>query len=174
MWCLQNLVFQGNWKSDLLNHKWQPQNPAHLRSGYSNAHISRKIVCELVFHDLNLYLKIYVHRKWNMFKFRHNSSMHFERAYPCTYYALQTHSKCVFNEMFGAECLFLSSGFHSDLLVEQITYQTAIFWNSAPNNLLRIILKHFSLWIQDEKVFVQSCIRRDCFAAGSGGAPHAH
>ena len=52
--------------------------------------------------------------------------------------------KCVFNEMFRTECLFLSSGFHSDQLVEQITCQTVIFWNS-PNNLLSIILKHFSL-----------------------------
>ena len=53
--------------------------------------------------------------------------MHTATSFPCAHYALKTHSKCIFNEMFGAECLFLSLGFHSDLLVEHITYQTAIF-----------------------------------------------
>ena len=57
-----------------------------------------------------------------MLELGHVLSMCSEEAHQCTYYVLQIHLRCILNKLFGTEYLFLSPGFHSDLLVRWITY----------------------------------------------------
>jgi len=57
-----------------------------------------------------------------MLELGHVLSMRSEEANQCTYYVLQIHIKCILNKSSGTEYLFLSPGFHSDLLVRWITY----------------------------------------------------
>ena len=79
-------------------------------------------------------------------------------SFPCVHCVLQTHLKCILNKLFRTEYLFMSPGFHSDLLVGWITYWNVIFWNSALGNLLRMIFKHFSLKIQARKCLCRAVL----------------